>query len=153
MTSKYSISTQALVAGSLAGIVGFSSSFVIVLHGLQAAGASPAQSTSGIMALSIAMGLGGVILSLLSRMPISVAWSTPGAALLTTTGFIEGGYAGAVGAFLISSLLLGITNIFNISLTLPLFLISQPTRGTAPWSASCSQPSRRWRAWLPRTDP
>jgi len=113
MTSKYSISTQALVAGSLAGIVGFSSSFVIVLHGLQAAGASPAQSTSGIMALAIAMGLGGVILSLLSRMPISVAWSTPGAALLTTTGFIEGGYAGAVGAFLISSLLLIFSGVFK----------------------------------------
>jgi len=113
MASKYSISTQALVAGSLAGIVGFTSSFVIVLHGLQAAGASPAESTSGVMALAIAMGLGGIILSFLSRMPISVAWSTPGAALLTTTGFIEGGYAGAVGAFLISSILLILAGVFR----------------------------------------
>ena len=113
MAPNYSISTQALVAGSLAGIVGFSSSFVIVLHGLQAAGASPVESTSGVMALSIAMGLGGVALSFLTRMPISVAWSTPGAALLTTTGLIEGGIAGAVGAFLVSSVLLIFAGIFK----------------------------------------
>ncbi len=113
MAKTYSISAQAILAGGLAGIVGFSSSFVIVMHGLQSAGASPAEATSGIMALSITMGLGGIILSLLSRMPISVAWSTPGAALLTTTGFIEGGFAGAVGAFMISSILLFIAGIFR----------------------------------------
>ena len=113
MSPSKSISIQALVAGSLAGIVGFSSSFVIVLHGLQAAGASPAEATSGIMALSVAMGLGGILLSALSRMPTSVAWSTPGAALLTTTGFIEGGFAGAVGAFLLSSILLIVAGVFR----------------------------------------
>ena len=113
MTPHSSISAQAIMAGCLAGIVGFSSSFVIVIHGLQAAGATPNEATSGMMALSIAMGLGGVILSLMTKMPVSVAWSTPGAALLTTTGFIEGGFAGAVGAFLVSSLLLIIAGIFR----------------------------------------
>jgi benzoate membrane transport protein len=39
-------------------------------------------------------------------MPISIAWSTPGAALLVTTGAPEGGFAAAVGAFLAASLLL-----------------------------------------------
>jgi benzoate membrane transport protein len=113
MPSNNSISAQAIIAGSLAGIVGFSSSFVIVLHGLQASGASSAEATSGIMALSVAMGLGGIGLSAFSRMPISVAWSTPGAALLTTTGYIEGGFAGAVGAFLLSSILLIFAGIFK----------------------------------------
>jgi benzoate membrane transport protein len=59
-----------------------------------------------VMALSIAMGLAGVGLSMWSRMPISCAWSTPGAALLATTGAASGGFAGAIGAFLLVGLLI-----------------------------------------------
>jgi len=47
------------------------------------------------------MGAAGVWTSLRSRQPISIAWSTPGAALLATSGAVEGGFAGAVGAFLV----------------------------------------------------
>ncbi|MDT8265794.1 benzoate/H(+) symporter BenE family transporter, partial [Roseomonas sp. DSM 102946] len=71
-----------LAAGLLAAFVGFASSFAVVLRGLTAAGASPAQAASGLMALAVAMGLCGILLSLRTRMPVSVAWSTPGAALL-----------------------------------------------------------------------
>ena len=84
MMSEFSAS--AFIAGVLSAFVGFAASFAIVVQGLSAAGASPAQAASGLMALSVAMGLGGIILSLKSRLPISVAWSTPGAALLATTG-------------------------------------------------------------------
>jgi benzoate membrane transport protein len=52
------------------------------------------------------MGLGGVALSLLTRMPVSIAWSTPGAALLATTGPVPGGFAGAVAAFLVVGVLI-----------------------------------------------
>jgi len=55
------------------------------------------------MALSIAMGACAIFLSLRSRMPISVAWSTPGAALLATSGTLDGGFADAVGAFVITA--------------------------------------------------
>jgi benzoate membrane transport protein len=113
MPSLTSVSFRALVAGSLAGLVGFTGSFVIVAHGLQAAGASAAEVISGIMALSILMGGGGIFLSTKTRMPISVAWSTPGAVLLTTTGFIEGGYPAAVGGFVMSSLLLVLAGAFK----------------------------------------
>jgi benzoate membrane transport protein len=58
------------------------------------------------MALSVAMGAGGVWLSLRTRMPISVAWSTPGAALLATSGAVAGGFPAAVGAFLATGLLI-----------------------------------------------
>src|SRR5581483_4614753 len=54
-------------------------------------------------ALSIAMGFAGVALSLATRMPVSVAWSTPGAALLAATGAIQGGFPAAVGAFLVGA--------------------------------------------------
>ncbi len=67
----------AIFAGVLAAIVGFASSFAIVVQGLLAAGATPAQAASGLMALSLAMGLCGVLLSLTTRMPVSIAWSTP----------------------------------------------------------------------------
>lgn len=98
-------SLQAAGAGLLAAIVGFSS-FPVVVQGLLAAGASPAQATSALMALSVSMGLCGILLSLKTRLPISVAWSTPGGALLATTGAIDGGFAAAVGAFLLCGLLL-----------------------------------------------
>ena len=54
---------QAVSAGLLAGFVGFASSFAVVLQGLVAVGASPAQAASGLMALSVAMGLAGIVLS------------------------------------------------------------------------------------------
>ncbi|MFC7474852.1 benzoate/H(+) symporter BenE family transporter [Dankookia sp. GCM10030260] len=97
-----SLSAPALAAGLLAGFVGFASSFAVVLQGLTAMGASPAQAASGLMALSVAMGLCGIALSLWRRMPISIAWSTPGAALLAASAMPEGGFPVAVGAFLVS---------------------------------------------------
>ena len=75
-------SFQATTAGLLSGFVGFAGAFAIVLKGLLAAGATPAQAASGLMAVSVAMGLAGIVMSLRWRMPISAAWSTPGAALL-----------------------------------------------------------------------
>ena len=53
--------------------------------------------------LAVAMGLCGVILSVMSRVPVSIAWSTPGAALLVSTGAIEGGFSAAVGGFILCS--------------------------------------------------
>ncbi|MGD1875940.1 MAG: benzoate/H(+) symporter BenE family transporter [Kiloniellaceae bacterium] len=106
-------SLQAAGAGVLAAFVGFASSFAVVLQGLLGIGASQAEAASGLMALSLAMGLCGIYLSLKTRMPISVAWSTPGAALLATTGVVEGGFAGAVGAFLICGLLIVIAGLWK----------------------------------------
>ncbi|HMR31010.1 MAG TPA: benzoate/H(+) symporter BenE family transporter [Geminicoccaceae bacterium] len=96
---------QAVTAGLLTALVGSASSFAVVLQGLDAVGADPAQAASGLMALFVAMGLCGVLLSWRYRMPISIAWSTPGAALLVSAGAPEGGFAVAVGAFLVAGLL------------------------------------------------
>lgn len=99
---KGSFSVQALAAGLLAAFVGFASSFAVIIQGLTAVGASQAEAASGLMALSISMGVCAIWLSLRTRLPISVAWSTPGAALLATSGAVEGGFAAAVGAFLVT---------------------------------------------------
>ena len=47
-----------VVAGVVAAVVGFSSSFVVVLAGLAAVGATPAQAASGLLALCVAQALG-----------------------------------------------------------------------------------------------
>jgi benzoate membrane transport protein len=103
---KPSAATQPIVAGIIAAFVGFASSFAVILQGLRAVGATDAQAASGLTALSIAMGIAGIVLSIVFRMPISAAWSTPGAALLAATGAAAGGFPAAVGAFLVSGLLI-----------------------------------------------
>lgn len=107
------ISPQNLFMGILAAFVGSASSFAVVLQGLSAVGATPDQAASGLMALSVAMGLCSILLSLCTRMPISIAWSTPGAALLATSGAIEGGFPVAVGAFIICAILIIICGIWK----------------------------------------
>jgi len=106
-------SIQALFMGILTTFVGFASSFAVVLHGLQSVGATDAQAASGLMALSIALGLCAILLSSVTRLPISIAWSTPGGALLASTGVVEGGFNAAVGAFLICAVLIVIAGLFK----------------------------------------
>ena len=100
------ISLPAVSAGLLSAFVGVASSFAVIVQGLRAVGATQAEAASGLMALSLAMGRCGILLSLRTRMPISVAWSTPGAALLATSAHVEGGFPAAVGAFLVSAALI-----------------------------------------------
>lgn len=95
-----------ILAGVLAAFVGFASSFSVVLKGLTAMGATPSQAASGLMALSVAMGVCAIGLSLWRREPISIAWSTPGAALLASSTAPAGGFGAAVGAFLVSGVLI-----------------------------------------------
>src|SRR5437764_14002858 len=83
---------QPIAAGVLASLTGFASSFAILLAGFTAVGASPAEAASGLFAASAAMGLLSIMFSLRWRMPVTIAWSTPGAALLVATGAPAGGY-------------------------------------------------------------
>ncbi|MGO1398607.1 MAG: benzoate/H(+) symporter BenE family transporter [Brevibacterium yomogidense] len=102
---------QPISAGFVSALVAFTSAFVVVLAGLSAVGASSAQASSGLMAVTILMGVGTVVLAWWSRLPITVAWSTPGAALLVTTGAVEGGWPAALGAFLVTGLLIIVTGL------------------------------------------
>lgn len=101
--------TRPIVAGIVTALVGFTSSFAVVLTGLDAVGASAAQAASGLLAVSLAMGLACIVLAWRYRMPITAAWSTPGAALLVATGSVEGGWPAAVGAFLVTASLILLT--------------------------------------------
>lgn len=99
-------SFQAVSAGVVTAIIGYGSSFAIVAQGLIGVGATPGQAASGLLALSVVMGVFGVLACLRTRMPISIAWSTPGAALLATAGVPHGGFPAAVGAFLVAAALI-----------------------------------------------
>lgn len=104
---------QAAAAGLLAAIVGFASSFAVIVQGLVSVGATRAEAASGLMALSVVMGLIAIALSLRTRLPISIAWSTPGAALLVTSGVPEGGFPAAVGAFLVAGALVVVAGLWK----------------------------------------
>lgn len=107
------LTPASVFVGLLAGFVGFASSFAVILAGLRAVGASEAQASSGLMAASLAMGLCGIFLALRTRMPVSVAWTTPGAALLAVSGAVVGGYPAAIGAFILCALLIIASGLFR----------------------------------------
>ncbi|QEW02626.1 benzoate/H(+) symporter BenE family transporter [Microbacterium lushaniae] len=101
--------SRPIIAGIVTALVGTTSSFAVVLTGLDAVGATPAQAASGLLVLCVTMGLGSIVLAWRYRMPITVAWSTPGAALLAATGSVDGGWPAAVGAFLVTAGLILLT--------------------------------------------
>ena len=104
--------SRPVIAGVVAALVGFTSSFAVVLAGLRAVGASPAQAASGLLVLSLTQAAGILWLTLRHRTPLVLAWSTPGAAMLATTGVVTGGWPAAVGAFLIVGLLIVVTGLW-----------------------------------------
>jgi benzoate membrane transport protein len=102
----------AVLAGVVTATVGFSSSFALVLTGLRAQGASDTQAASGLLVLCLAMALGMVVLTLRYRMPLILAWSTPGAALLATTSGRTPSWSAAIGAFLVVAALTALTGLW-----------------------------------------
>ncbi|MBO4275872.1 benzoate transporter, partial [Microbispora triticiradicis] len=97
---------QPVLAGLVSAVVGYASSFSVVLAGLQAVGADSRQAASGLLALCAGIAVAAAVLSVRYRMPIAIAWSTPGAALLVSTGQISGGYPAAIGAFAVCGVLM-----------------------------------------------
>ncbi|GAA1732913.1 benzoate/H(+) symporter BenE family transporter [Microbacterium paludicola] len=100
------------LAGVTTALVGFASSSAVVLAGLQAAGASPAQAASGLVALCLTQALGMLWLVQRTKLPVVLAWSTPGAALLAAGTVPDGGWPAAVGAFAIAGVLIVLTGLW-----------------------------------------
>lgn len=98
-------------AALVATLVGYSSSVALILTAATALGASAAQTASWLLALCLAKALGSVVLSTWTRVPVVLAWSTPGAALLASTQGIS--MPQAVAAFILAGLLIAATGIFR----------------------------------------
>lgn len=99
-------------AGIVAALVGYTSSFAVVLTGLRAVGATPDQASSGLLVLCVAQTVGIVWLARRYRRPLVLVWSTPGAALLASAGAVDGGWPAAVGAFVLAGLLYLLTGLW-----------------------------------------
>lgn len=106
-------SAQALWQGLLVALVGYASSVAIVIQGLTAVGATIPQIASALIVLGIMKGIVVIALSWATRMPISIAWSTPGMALLATIGAVSGGFPAAVGAFMVVGALIMLTGLWS----------------------------------------
>lgn len=100
---RASLITSALVAA----LVGFGSTIALVLSAAAALGASAAETASWVLAVCLVKGIGSAGLSLWSRVPVVLAWSTPGAALIAATSGIS--LAEATGAFLLAGALIALT--------------------------------------------
>ncbi len=97
-------------AAAVAMVVGFGGTVALIVQAGQTLGASPAQIISMVTALCLGIGLPGAVLSWRLKMPVVLAWSTPGAALLaaSTLGL---GWSTAVGAFVLAGLLMVLTGL------------------------------------------
>ncbi len=102
---------QAVGAGVVAAVLGYASSVAVVVAGLTAAGASTAQVGSGLAAVGAAMGVLSIVLSLTTRVPVAVVWSTPGVALLASVGPVAGGFPAALGALALAGALIALTGL------------------------------------------
>ena len=105
--------SQPVSIGIVTALVGFTSSFAVVLAGLRGVGANTAQAASGLAILCLLQGVGMLWLTWRHRTPLTLAWSTPGAALLATQGYVNGGWPAAVGAFLVTGALIVATGLWG----------------------------------------
>jgi benzoate membrane transport protein len=104
---------QPVTAGVLAALVGYASTFTLALTGFAHVGATPAQAASGLLSVCLALGLLNTIVVWRMKIPLSFAWSTPGAAFLMTLPPVEGGYPAIIGALLITGLMILATGLIR----------------------------------------
>jgi benzoate membrane transport protein len=100
-----------LSAATVAALVGYAASVAILLAAATALGATPEQTASWLLAISIGKAVGSALLSWQSRVPVVLAWSTPGAALIAATEGIS--FAEGVGAFVVTGLLIAATGLIR----------------------------------------
>lgn len=99
------------ISAFVAAIVGFGGTLAVIIAAAEAVGATQAQTASWVTAICLAMAVETAWLSWRTKMPVITAWSTPGAALVAaSSGFTM---ADAVGAFIVTAVLLIATGLFK----------------------------------------
>lgn len=101
-----------ILAGGVSAITGVAASTGVVIAAMKALGATNNQVISVVFVATAIYGLLSIVLSLRYKMPISIVWSTPGAALLVASGTLNLGFPAAVGAFIMSGALLALTGLW-----------------------------------------
>jgi len=108
-------SLSAVVAGFIATIISYAGPLVIIFQAAKAGGLPHELMSSWVWTISIGSGVLGILLSLRYRVPIVIAWSAPGSALLVTM-LPHISMNQAVGAYLVSNLvilLVGLSGAFD----------------------------------------
>jgi benzoate membrane transport protein len=144
-------SASTIAAGFVAALVGLTSSIAIVFSAARALGANDAEVTSWVWAICIGMAALTIVPSLKLRIPVMVAYSTPGAVILATLKPGDFTMAQGIGAFMVCGFLIavvGFTGWFERAMSkIPVSLASAMLSGvlvrfalngfvdakTAPW--------------------
>ena len=101
-----------ILAGGVSAITGVAASTGVVLAAMKGLGATNGQILSIVFVSAFGYGLLSILLSLRYKMPLSIVWPTPGAAMLVAAGTLKLGFPVAVGAFVMSGVLLTLTGLW-----------------------------------------
>jgi len=101
-----------IIAGVVASITGTAATTAIFLSAFLAIGATKEQTISMVAIMLVFYGALSIFLSWRHKMPLSVVWSTPGAALLAGASLTGVGFANVMGGILITGLLLALTGLW-----------------------------------------
>lgn len=85
-------------AAAIAALIGFGGTVVLVVQAGQALGGNAGQIGSMVTALCAGIAIGSILLSWWQKMPVVLAWSTPGAALIAASA-TAAGWPVATGVF------------------------------------------------------
>ena len=145
-----------LIAGFLVVLVGYSGPLLIVGLAVTDAGLGTRVADNWIFAVSMGSGLTGLILSVWTRQPVIVAFSSAGAVLLSTS-LHEYRFSAAIGAYLVvaaACVIIGVTRTFSRLMShLPRSIVSAMLAGvlfhfgTGYFAALPGSP-QRWRVTL-----
>ena len=139
-----------IIAGLVASITGTAATTAIFLSAFKAIGATQAQTISMVAIMLVFYGGLSIVLSWKFKMPLSVVWSTPGAALIAGSSLTGLGINNAMGGVLIAGILLAITGLWpalgRLVSKIPKSIASAMLAGVifsfcvAPFAASASYP-------------
>lgn len=108
-------SMSAVVAGFIATVISYAGPLVIIFQAAKAGGLPADVVSSWIWAISIGSAVLGIVLSLRFKVPIVIAWSAPGSALLVAM-LPDISLNEAVGAYILANLLIllvGVCGVFD----------------------------------------
>lgn len=113
VTLRRDASASAVIAGFVAVAISYAGPLLVVLEAARAAQLDAATTASWVWAISVGSGLLSLGFSWLTRQPVMVAWSIPGAALLIAS-LASYPFGDVVGAYVVcglASALLGVTGV------------------------------------------
>lgn len=107
MLRSFSAPAASWSSALIAALIGFGGTVALIVQAVQTMGGSAAQTSSAVTALCLGIAVAGAALSFAYRMPIVLAWSTPGAALIGAST-LEVGWPITVGAFIAAAAMMAV---------------------------------------------